>query len=234
MKIEFWSDIICPWCGLTEHRLETALARFEHHAEVELVHRSFQVHPDLPREGVTQKELMVMHHIDPANADRMIGPIERLAQKEGLQPYYAIERNLGPTNHAHEFLAYATDKGLHAQAWKSMFRAHFGEGRKFWTIDEVAGFAPEIGLDTAEARAVLESGKYTPSVEHDQQEAQRLGASGTPFIVIDRKYVLAGAQDTEALLSAMRQVWQETHPTETLHSVGEQGESCSVDGCGPT
>lgn len=231
MKIEFWSDIVCPWCGLTEHRLERALARFENRAEVELVHRSFQTHPDLPREGVTQKQLLAMHHIDPANTDRILGPIERFAETEGLQPYRAIERTLGPTDYAHELLAYATEKGLHAHAWKNMFRAHFGEARKLWTIDEVVAFASEIGLDPMETRAVLEGRKYKPIVDQDQLEAQRLGATGTPYILIDRKYVLAGARDTETLLAALQQVWRETHPAETLVTLGGQAEACSIDGC---
>ncbi|HTN62089.1 MAG TPA: DsbA family oxidoreductase [Devosia sp.] len=231
MKIEFWSDIVCPWCGLTEHRLELALARFEHRADVDLVHRSFQTHPDLPREGVTQKQLLAMHHIDPANADRILGPIERFAESEGLQPYRAIERTLGPTDYAHELLAYATEKGLHAQAWESMFRAHFGEARNLWTIDEVVAFASEIGLDPLETRAVLEGRKYKPIVDRDQLEAQRLGATGTPYILIDGKYVLAGARDTESLLAAMQQVWRETRPAEVLVTLGSQSEACSVDGC---
>lgn len=232
MKIEFWSDIICPWCGLTAHRLETAIARFEHAAEVEWVHRSFQVHPGLPREGVTQKQLMAMNNINPDHADRIVGPIERLAKQEGLQPYYVIDRNLGPTDYTHEFLAYATDKGLHHRAWKQMFRAHFGDGRKFWTIDELTQFGTELGLDAAETRAILESRKYRSSVEQDQEDAQSLGARGTPFIVIDRKFVLSGANDTEALLSAMRQVWKITHPAEALVPIGAQGEVCDDNGCG--
>lgn len=233
MKIEFWSDIICPWCGLTEYRLEQALARFEHADEVQVVHRSFQVHANLGRQGVTQKELMAMHQIDPGDADSLVGPIERMAKDEGLQPYEVIERNLGPTDHAHEFLAYATDVGLHAHAWKKMFRAHFGEGRTFWTIDTLVEFASEIGLEAGETRAVLNSGKYRSNVDNDQREANRLGASGTPFIIIDGKCALTGARDTEALVGAMRQVWREMHAAETLVVIGQQGEACDVEGCGP-
>lgn len=209
MKIEFWCDIVCPYCGLAQHRLENALAAFEHAADVEVVHRSFQLHPELDRKGVTQRELLVMRVKDPAAVERdVLRPIEQAAEREGLVPFMALDRTLGPTDYAHELLAYASDNGLHREAWKAMFRAHFGEARKLWTLDEVAGFAAELGLDPTEARIVLEDRTYRRHVENDQREAQALGAAGTPFIVIDRKYALAGARDTDQLLAGLRSAWQ--------------------------
>jgi predicted DsbA family dithiol-disulfide isomerase len=89
-----------------------------------------------------------------------------------------------------------------------MFWAHFGQARKLWTLDEVAGFAAELGLDPVEARAVLESRKYKDQVESDQCEGQRLGVTGTPFLVIDRKYSLPGSRTTDQLLSGLRHAWQ--------------------------
>jgi predicted DsbA family dithiol-disulfide isomerase len=111
--------------------------------------------------------------------------------------------------HAHELLAYATDKGLHAEAWKRMFRTHFGEARKLWTIEEVVGFAVELGLDPTETRAVLENRKYRERVENDQREAQLLGASGTPFMVIDRKHLVNGARTSGELLSSLNLAWHD-------------------------
>lgn len=210
MKLEFWCDIICPYCGLTEHRLENALAAFEHRADVQVIHRSFQLHPELDRNGVTQRDLLVMRVRNPADVERtVLLPLEQMAEREGLTPYRAIDRTLGPTDHAHELLAYASDKGLHAEAWKRMFRAHFGEARKFWTIDEVADFAAELGLNPTEVRAVLESRKYRAQVENDQREAQSLGATGTPFMVLDRKYAIPGAHTTDELLTILRRAWQD-------------------------
>lgn len=212
MKIEFWCDIICPYCGLAEWRLENALASFEYRAEVQVMHRSFQLHPELDRNGVTQWDLLVMRVPNPAEVEKTIlRPLEQAAESEGLTPYRAIDRTLGPTDHAHELLAYASDKGLHAEAWNRMFRAHFGEARKFWTLDQVADFAAELGLDPVEARAVLESRRYREQVENDQREARLLGATGTPFMLIARKYRISGAQTTDQLLSALRQAWLDQH-----------------------
>jgi predicted DsbA family dithiol-disulfide isomerase len=215
MKIEIWCDIVCPYCGLAVHRLENALVAFEHGAETQVVHRSFQLHPELSRTGVTQRELLVMRVKNPAEVEKnILRPIEEAAELEGLTPFRAIDRTLGPTDHAHELLAYASEKGLHTEAWRKMFREHFGQARNFWTLDDVVGFATELGLDRIEARAVLESRKYRSQVENDQREAQRLGAAGTPFIVIDGTYSLAGSRSTEQLLHGLREAWQNQHQTQ--------------------
>lgn len=209
MKIELWCDIVCPFCGLAMHRLEAALEEFEHRADVEVIHRSFQVHPDLARSGVSQRDLIVSRGGDADEIERRtLQPLEQAAEHEGLHPYRVIDRTLGPTDYAHELLAYATEKGIHAKAWRQMFRAHFGEARKLWTLEEVVSFATELGLDAAEARNVLSSRKYREQVQNDQREALRFGASGTPFMLFDRKHPVPGSLSTEQLLSTLHRLWQ--------------------------
>lgn len=234
MKIDFWSDIVCPYCGLMENRLRLALERFEHADDVQVTHRSFQVHPNLPREGVTQRKLLGMHGIPASEGERIFAPIEAAAHAEGLEPYHALERTLGPTDLAHELLAYATDKGQGADAWTAMFRAHFGEGRRLWTESEVLAFAAEIGLDRAEAAKALRERTYRNRVASDQREAERLGAGGTPFTVLAGRYTLPGVVDTSRLLAAMTTVWESTHPgPRPLRILGEgEGQGvCGPDGC---
>ncbi|MER8159981.1 DsbA family protein [Streptomyces sp. NPDC094472] len=106
--------------------------------------------------------------------------------------YQAIDRTLGPTDLTHELLAYATDQGKHEEAWTGMFNAHFGQNWQLWTIDQLVEFAGEIGLDQEEARNILSSRRYKFQVDQEQQRAVRMGAGGTPFIVIDEKYSIAG------------------------------------------
>jgi predicted DsbA family dithiol-disulfide isomerase len=214
MRVDFWSDIICPWCGLTEHRLTEAIARFAHGDEVEVVHRSFPLHPDLPREGITQRELSRRYGMGPADTERALRPIERLAEREGLRPYHALDRTMGPTDLLHELLAYATEQGVHAHAWTSAFRAHFGDGADLWTADQVIAFAASIGLDEAGTRDAVESRRYRSSVESDQRAAQELGAAGTPFLVADDRLVMSGARDTEAIVAFLQEAWDSRSPEE--------------------
>ncbi|GGJ79288.1 protein disulfide-isomerase [Streptomyces camponoticapitis] len=234
MKIEFWSDIVCPYCGLMDNRLRLALERFEHADDVRVTHRSFQLHPDLPRAGITQRKLLETHGISAADGEGIFAPIEAAARAEGLDPYRALERTLGPTDLAHELLAHAADKGRGEETWTAMFRAHFGEGRRLWTEDEVLGFAAETGLDRADAARALRERRYRDRVAADQREAERLGAGGTPFTVLDGRYALRGAVSTDELLAAMTTVWEATHPEPApLRVLGEgEGEGvCGPDGC---
>jgi predicted DsbA family dithiol-disulfide isomerase len=227
MRIDFWSDVICPWCGLTEHRLDMALARFAHGAEVEVVHRSFPLHPDLPREGITQRELSRLYGMTPADTERAIVPIELLAQREGLEPYHALDRLLGPTDLLHELFAFASERGLHTEAWRTAFRLHFGTGRSFWTLDQVVEFAAEIGLDPAETREAVASRRYRPMVEKDQAEAQGLGVNGTPFMLLDGRLALSGARDVDAIGDALQQAWS-TRPPGVVADV--EGAMCRPGG----
>jgi predicted DsbA family dithiol-disulfide isomerase len=232
MKIEFWSDIVCPYCGLMDHRLRRGLDRFEHAADVEVIHRSFQLHPDLPREGISQRELFKVAGVPVSTGEGILRPIEAAAKAEGLVPYHALERTLGPTDLAHELLAYATDQGRGNEIWTAMFRAHFGQARKLWTAAEVLDFAVEVGLDRAGATEALDSRRFRDRVLADQRAAERLGARGTPFTVLDGRYAIPGAVGTDDFLAALTKAWQESQPTpQPLPTLGEPVGLCGPDGC---
>jgi predicted DsbA family dithiol-disulfide isomerase len=207
MRIEFWSDVVCPFCGLMDHRLRRALDEFEHGDEVEVVHRSFQLHPDLPREGVTQRELITMAGASPSTVDRVLRPIERSAEAEGFGPYHAVDRKLGPTDLAHEVLAYAADIGRGDEIQQAMFQFHFGKAGNLWTEPDLLVFADEAGLDRDEVRKVLRSRRYKSKVDTDQRAALRYGIQGTPFMLIDGQYAVPGAVDPETLQSAIQTGW---------------------------
>ncbi|MDP9844129.1 DsbA family oxidoreductase [Streptosporangium lutulentum] len=232
MKIELWADIVCPYCGLMDNRLRLALDRFEHADDVQVIHRSIQLHPDLPREGVTQRRLFQMAGMPTATGEKLLTSIEATAHAEGLSPYHALERTLGPTDHAHELLAHATAQGRGNEVWTAMFRAHFGQARKLWTLDEVLDFAEEVGLDRGEAAQALRERRYRAQVEADQREAERLGARGAPFLVIDGAYAVPGALDTDRLLAAMTRAWRESHPApRPLPVIADAEGLCGPDGC---
>ncbi|WP_214105412.1 DsbA family oxidoreductase [Acrocarpospora catenulata] len=230
MKVEIWSDILCPWCGLGTHRLGQAVARFEHGGQVEVVHRSYQLQPDWPAEVVmtSRQSLTQKYGLSEAQFEATTGRVEELAKADGLQPYVVSGNKVGNTQLAHEFLAYATSKGLHAQAWHHMFRAYFGEVRSIFDVDALLGLAGELGLDREETRQVLTEHRFRAQVQEDARQAQRLGARGVPFTVIDGRYGVPGAQDTDTLLQVLRQAWTESHPVQL---VGDAEEICGPDGC---
>ena len=133
--------------------------------------------------------------------------VEQTALRDGIDPYFVLENRLGNTTLAHEFLAWAGELGKGNEAWALVLRKHFGEKAPLWTIDDLVVFAEPLGLNADDAREVLESGKYRKQVETDNIEAQALGATGVPFLVIDRKYGVVGAQSVEAFVNAFEQAW---------------------------
>ncbi|MDX3353354.1 DsbA family oxidoreductase [Streptomyces sp. ME01-24h] len=228
MKIEMWSDIICPICGMMQLRLRNAVAEFEHADEIEIIHRSFQVHPDIAPEGITQTQLSLNAGMTRKQMNSILRPVEVAADEEGFGGYHAIERTLGPTDLTHELLAYATDQGKHHEAWTAMFDAHFRTNRQLWTLEQLVGFAGEIGLDEDDAREVLVSRRYKRLVNQEQARGQRMGARGTPFVVIDDKYAISGGVDRATFVRAIRQAWDEKRPALSM-PFGE-GDQCGTDG----
>jgi predicted DsbA family dithiol-disulfide isomerase len=135
--------------------------------------------------------------------------VEGLADSEGLRPYIAGDNRAGSTALAHELLAYATDQGQHAEAWDRLYTAYFGEARPIFSMGDLVSLASEIGLDPDETRDALTSHRYTARVADEGREAARLGATGVPFFVIDRRYGVAGVQPVDTLLAALQRAWDE-------------------------
>ena len=236
MRVEIWSDVLCPWCGLGTHRLERALERFEHGDDVELIHRSFLLDPSLPSgPGLTTREMLARKYgMGVAQIEASTRRIEAMAESEGLAPYIVLDNTVASSQLAHELLAHATAQGKNREAWHRMLRAYFGEARSVSDVDVLLDLADELGLDRASTRRVLEDHTYRQRVEDDARQAQRLGARGVPFIVVDGRYAVAGAQDTDTLLGVLRQAWDETHPTPAPLPTSPAADAealCGPDGC---
>jgi predicted DsbA family dithiol-disulfide isomerase len=210
VQVEIWADIICPWCGLGSYRLEKAVNRFGR--PVEVVHRSFQLDPSWP-EGETASVsdmLQSSKGLSPEQVRTVTARVEALAHEEGLTPYHVYENRVGNTGLAHELLAYATEQGHHAEGWKAMFRAYFGEARSVFDRDSVMEVGVgSLGLDAEGVTEALGSRKFRKAVFEDQIEARRLGARGVPFAVIDRAYGISGAQPVEQFEAALERAWTE-------------------------
>lgn len=207
MRIDVWSDVICPWCGLGKHRLEAALGRLPDDEKAEVVYHSFQLDPNAPLEARSVRDLLkAKYGLDDDGFARATGRIEGLAEAEGLQPYHVGDNLSGNTALAHQLLALAAEKGMAPEAWDRLYKAHFGERRSIFDVDSLVELGTEIGLDPDEAREALETGRYAAQVQAEGMAARRVGATGVPFYVIDNKYAVSGAQPPEVLLSVFEQV----------------------------
>ncbi len=202
MKIEIWSDVVCPWCYIGKRRLEHALREFEHADEVEVAWRSFQLNPDTPA-GTAVPTLDYLTRRFGPQASQMTGRVAELARGEGLDFDFSTQLTVN-TLDAHRLLHLAADLGLGDAAKERLLHAHFTEGADLSDPETLVRLAGEVGVDTGRAREVLASREYADAVQADIELAQAFGASGVPFFVIDRKYGISGAQPAETFLQALR------------------------------
>ncbi|MGK5114012.1 DsbA family oxidoreductase [Geodermatophilus sp. CPCC 205506] len=228
MRIEVWSDVVCPWCFIGKRRLETALARFPHRDAVEVVWRSYQLDPTVP-EGQTHPTLPALAAKYGRSVEEMRDMqqrVEEIAAAEGLD-YDLAEGLSGNTLLAHELIHLAAEHGLQGAMKERLLHAHFEERRSVFDVDALVPLAVEVGLDEAEVRAALADRRYRHAVGQDARTAQALGATGVPFFVVDRKYGAAGAQPAELLLQLLERAWAEANPLQTVPAA----DGCTDDSC---
>lgn len=233
MRIEVWSDVVCPWCYVGKRRLERALETFEHADAVEVVYRSFELDPAAPRRA-TEPVVDVLarkYGGGPENARAMISRMSSVAAEEGLELH--LDRTLrGNTVDAHRLLHLALDEhGPRVQATlkEALLAAYFTQVEDVADPQVLRKVATEAGLDPERVDVVLAGQEYEVAVREDVAQAQAFGATGVPFFVVDRRYGVAGAQPVEVLLEVLARAWDDAHPSVTVVRPG--GEVCGPEGC---
>lgn len=238
MKIDIWTDIVCPFCYLGRRRFEEALARFEHRDEVEVQWHSYEL--DRNAEAVSDVDL-------PSQLAAKYGTTrdDVVAQQEGLAAQGAQlgidfrfdHARHGNTFDAHRIVHMAAEVGgdeLAGRAQERLMRAYFTEGIAIGDREALATLAPDLGLESAAVREMLTSDDYGNHVRSDEATAKMLGITGVPFFVLDRRYGVSGAQPTEVFERALAQAWAtKDHDREPAMPAGGCGDGgCGAGGCG--
>jgi len=235
MKVEIWSDIVCPWCYVGKRRFEAALARFPHRDEVEVHWRSFELDPGAPAEpsGDLDVRLARKYGMSLADARGMQEHMTQVAAAEGLAFRFDLARS-GNTVDAHRLLHLAAERGVQDAVKERLLSAYLCEGEPISDQAALVRLGTEAGLDGDEARAVLESERFLGEVRADEREATALGISGVPFFVVDRRYGVSGAQPPEVLLEMLLRAWADAHPLTMVgasQTRGAGGEGAGSDAC---
>lgn len=210
MKVEIWSEVMCPFCYIGKRRFEAALDRFPRKGDIEVTWRSFQLDPGLEaRPGRSVNEYLAERKgwtVDQAR--KLNDQVTRSAQGVGLT-YDFDKAVVANSFDAHRLVQFAKTRGRGDAAEEALFRAYFTEGKDIADRETLASIGTGAGLDGSEVRAALDSGAFAAEVHGDIQEARRIGVQGVPFFVMDRKYAVSGAQDSETFLKALEQSFDE-------------------------
>lgn len=231
MKLEIWSDVVCPWCYVGKRQMEAALARFDHRSEVDIVWRSFELSPDSPRHvGLPMTQILQHKYgMSAEQAGAANDRITRLAAGLGLE-YRLDKAQAGNTFDAHRLIHLAGETGRADAMKERLFAAYFTEGQAVGDPDTLVALAGEVGIDTDLARATLEGDRFAVEVRHDEARAAALGVSGVPFFVVDEVCAVSGAQGEEVILRALEEAWSASHPLQP-ETADDPATSCSDDSC---
>ena len=212
MKVEIWSDVMCPFCYIGKRKFEHALAQFEHKENVEIEWKSFQLNPSLktdPNKNINQY-LAEIKGWSVTYAQQLNNRVTEMAKDVGL--VYDFDKAVVANSFNAHRLTHLAKKNEKGDAMEErLFRAYFTEGKNIDDHETLRTLAADIGLDSTEVNHLLESHLYADAVQNDAYEAQQVGAQGVPFYVFDNRFAVSGAQPTEIFLNVLNQAMKETN-----------------------
>jgi predicted DsbA family dithiol-disulfide isomerase len=229
MKVEIWSDIVCPFCYIGKRKFEKALNGFDAKDKVEIIWRSFQLDPDMeyvPGQSV-HEYLGKRKGGTTAEGKQMNDSMAGIAKEVGLE-YNFDKAIINNTLDAHRLLHFAKEKGVQNEMKERMFKAYYTEGKNIGDLQTLVQLGAEVGLAADEVTPLLQAKTYTEEVRQDQYAAEQAGARGVPFFVFNDKYAVSGAQPSDVFKQVLEKVWEEEKPA-SLDELPE-GSICSADG----
>ncbi|WP_209123751.1 DsbA family oxidoreductase [Alkalihalobacillus sp. BA299] len=234
MKIEIWSDYVCPFCYIGKRRLESALEKFAHSDDVEVKFKSFELDPNASRDTneSVYEILAKKYSMSIEEAKKMTEEVVAQARTVGLNFDFNTMLRTN-TLDAHRLAKLAETKGKDKEVAERLLSAYFIEAKHIGDHATLTSLAVATGLDLQEVKDVLNGNDFEEEVRFDQNKAKDIGVQGVPFFVINDKYAISGAQATETFLNALEKVWDEENkqkPLQTL-STSNKGSICNDESC---
>jgi predicted DsbA family dithiol-disulfide isomerase len=210
MRVEVWSDVVCPWCYLGKRRLESALGRFEHGDEVEVAWRSFELDPAAPRRRAISaaEHLGAKYGLTTSQVEASWARLTALGEADGIEFRLAQTRG-GSSFDAHRLTHLGGAHGRRDEVTERLFRAYFEEAAAIGERDTLARLGVEAELPADEVEDALATDHFAAGVRDEERRARELGITAVPFFVVDGRYGIAGAQSADMLLEVLGAVWAE-------------------------
>lgn len=232
LKVEIWSDIVCPFCYIGKREFEKALEQFPQKEALDIEWKSYQLAPDMgDNKGKNVVESLAESRGFSVEESRSMNQnIAERAKEVGLD--YNFESAL-PVNtmKAHNLAHFAKQHNKQDEAEELLFRAYFTEGKNLSDTDVLLDLGKQLDLDTEALKKALDTLQYEEDVRSDIYEAFQVGVRGVPFFVFDRKYGVSGAQSHQAFLETLEKSyadWQQSQTTTPLQM--QTGAACDTDG----
>lgn len=232
MKIEVWSDVMCPFCYIGKRNFENALMQLGHHNQIELIWKSFQLDPSIEN-GATpdyKTYLGKRKGMNPNQVSGLLQQVKEMATKSGLE--FNFEKAIVANSFdAHRLSHLALSEGKQNEVEEFLFAAHFTEGKNISDEAVLSSIAEKAGVSANKVSEMLKGKQFAKDVLNDISEAEQFGIQGVPYFVFDRKYSISGAQPIENFLQVIQKSlaeWQKENPADKTEITN--GPSCDTDG----
>jgi len=205
LDIAFVSDVACPWCAIGLASLDQALESLNGDVEATVRIEPFELNPDMPAEGAEIVKYLGRKY---GRTPEQIAQVQAMIRERGA----AVGFDFGPRTHvwntfdAHRLLHWAGLEGRAVELKRALLRAYHGEGRNPSAPDVLVELAGAVGLDPARAKSIVESEEFARDVRSKERHWLELGVGGVPFVLLDNKYAIEGAQSTDTFAQALREV----------------------------
>ena len=207
MKVEIWSDIMCPFCYIGKRKFEMALEQFDQKEAVEIEWKSFQLNPELR----SQPDKSIHEYLSEAKgwslekAKELNQEVAEMGKEVGLD-FQFDKVKVSNTLLAHRLVQLAKTQGKGNEAEAALFEAHFVEGKGADQAETLFEIGEKIGLSQEGIQTLFDSDVYVDEVRMEQYQAQKIGVRGVPFFVFDQKFAVSGAQATELFAQALKKM----------------------------
>lgn len=210
LKVEIWSDVMCPFCYIGKRRLESAIEKFPHKEDIEIEWKSFQLDPTTTSQpGVDAYDYLAKRYgKDRQWSVEMHQNVTQQAKDAGLD-YRFDKAVIANSMDAHRLSHLAKVHGVGNEMEEIIFRAYFTEGKDVADHATLIALGKEAGLDAEAVGSMLNSNLYADEVRQDIAEAQQIGVRGVPFFVMDQKYAVSGAQPAEVFMETLEKSWSD-------------------------
>jgi predicted DsbA family dithiol-disulfide isomerase len=211
VKIDFVSDVVCPWCALGATALEQAIENLAGEVVVELTFKPFELNPDMPAEGEHAVQHMMRKY--GRTADQVASRNEMVVAR-GLEVgfHFDLEKrsHFYNTFDAHRLLFWANAEGLQIALKKALLKAYFSDGQNLADQETLVRLADEVGLDSTRAREVLTNGEFASEVRELERFYQQRGINSVPAMVLNDRQLVTGSQSVEHYEEVIRQMARES------------------------
>lgn len=213
LQLDLYADLVCPWCWIGDRRLFRAIDAIratDPDVEIDVTWHPFQLDPTVPADGRPWSEVVENKFGGMERAREMFAHVANAGASDGIPFQFDRIATAPNTVRGHGLVLHAQRSGGSPWAMiEALFSAYFEHGQDIGNIDTLVRIATEAGLDGVDARAAIDSGRFDVDVMQSQREAARLGIRGVPFVVLDGRYGISGAQPDDVFEQAIRRAMAE-------------------------